>query len=145
MDLILLSSMFTFGNIWNRNRWRASRTSLRGETPLAASLLATHPPMVAHYTTSERSERCQVVQFIKCPQYKCTSACKKKRGAAERKTGPHGGLTIRRKFRIGFRNLCHFFRVKSIYLILLFLFSLFYIVYHRPSVKLKCSYIFLFI
>ena len=37
-----------------------------------------------------------------------------------------------------------FFRVESVYLLLLFLFSLFYVIYHRPSTKFQCSFIFLY-
>ena len=75
-----------------------------------ASIDLLPPPLGVHYTRASEASGCQAVQFLKCPQYKCTSACKKKRGVAERKTEPHGGLTFRREFRIGFRNLCHFFR-----------------------------------
>ena len=40
--------------------------------------------------------------------------------------------TLRRYY--DFSNLCHFFRVEAVDLFLLFLFSLFYVIYHRPSV-----------
>ena len=45
-----------------------------------------------HYTRASEANGCQAVQFLKCPQYKCTIACKKKRGAAERFPAPHGGV-----------------------------------------------------
>ena len=38
-----------------------------------------------------------------------------------------------------------FFRVESVDLLLLFLFGLFYVIYHRPSVELQCNHIFLYI
>ena len=38
-----------------------------------------------------------------------------------------------------------FFRVESVNPILLFLFSLLYIIYHRPPIQLQCNHIFLYI
>ena len=46
---------------------------------------------------------------------------------------------------IRLQKFMSFFRVESVDPILLFLFSLFYVIYHRPSVELQCSYIFLYI
>ena len=44
-----------------------------------------------------------------------------------------GNATALRRY-YDFSNLCHFFRVEAVDLLLLFLFSLFYVIYHRPSV-----------
>ena len=44
-----------------------------------------------------------------------------------------GNATALRRY-YDFSNLCHFFRVEAVDLLLLFLFSLFYVIYHRPPV-----------
>ena len=139
MCLYMSSSMFTFSNIIiaTDGQSQASQCETR-------SCFALAPP--SHGTASERSERYLLIMIRNKGGLARLGTGKKERAKrAVRFAVPHWGLTGCRRIRIGQTKLCHFFRVKSVYLVLLFLFSLFYIVYHRPSVKLKCSYIFLFI
>ena len=100
---------FTFGNI--RTATDGQPVSLVSEVETARSFAARYPPPCAiHYNRASEASGCQVVQFKKCPPLSSAGHGKKKASDASGKPYPLGGLTGGRKFRIDFRNLCHFFR-----------------------------------
>ena len=60
-------------------------------------------------------------------------------------SSPIGGICDLFPSYTWLQKFMSFFRVESVDPILLFLFSLFYVIYHRPSVELQCNHIFLYI
>ena len=101
---------FTFGNI--RTATDGQPVSLVSEVETARSFAARYPPppCAMHYSRASEASGCQVGQFTKCPPLRTCRTVKKSEAKPSGKPYPLGGLTIRRKFRIDFRNLCHFFR-----------------------------------
>ena len=105
----MLSSLFTFGNIRTATDGQPVSPVSEVETARPSASLP-HPPCAMHYSRASEASGCQVVQFTKWHTVKTITISILRASVASGKPNPYGGLTIRRKFRIDFRNLCHFFR-----------------------------------